>query len=336
MKRKKAILPKRLLEFKESGIIDSKTYHLLKEFYENYTLAIPTDRASEEKLSEIVETFFDMVVRQIQTPYPFDCYHQRETTPYPYYQFGGDLMRLLVDKERSNLKGSENLKQVESQLARGENAIFLANHQTEADPQAISILLEEKHPDLAEKIFYVAGERVLKDPLAAPFSMGCNLICIYSKKHIANPPEKRLEKQQHNRLAMQKLEELLREGGLCLYIAPSGGRDRPDENGKVDVAPFDAQSIEMLVLLSQKAKRPTHFYPLALSTYALLPPPHIVEKEIGETREVNYTPIHAWFGDEIEMESTPKLSVLEKKQQRRERAEAVWSKVCDMYRELQS
>jgi glycerol-3-phosphate O-acyltransferase len=34
---------------------------------------------------------------------------------------------------------------------------------------------------------------VITDPLAIPFSMGCDLICIYSKKYIDVIPEKREE-----------------------------------------------------------------------------------------------------------------------------------------------
>ena len=43
------------------------------------------------------------------------------------------------------------LKTIVDSLEKGENAIFLANHQTEADPQAISILLEDTFPHLPKK-----------------------------------------------------------------------------------------------------------------------------------------------------------------------------------------
>lgn len=313
----------------ESGAIDERTAFYLKGFYENFKAATPNQDVEADQI-----TFIDMVVDQYQNPYPFSCYHTKLSTPFNYAEFGVNLMRHLVDVQNSKLHGKDNLNRIDQQFRRGDNVILLSNHQTEADPQAITILLEKEFPELGNAITYVAGERVLKDPLAAPFSMGCNLLCIYSKKHIANPPEKRVEKQEHNRKAMQRLEQLMREGGLCLYIAPSGGRDRPDENGKVDVAEFDAQSIEMLCLLAQKANVPTHFYPLALNTYRLLPPPNTLGKEIGEERKVSYTPIRAYFGEEIEMKSLPSLTVGEKKQQRKERAEAVWGKVKELYNQI--
>ena len=50
-------------------------------------------------------------------------------------------------------------------------------------------MLEKEHPRLAEEMIFVAGHRVISDPLAVPLSIGRNLICIYSKKHIENPPE---------------------------------------------------------------------------------------------------------------------------------------------------
>ena len=71
--------------------------------------------------------------------------------------------------------------------------IFLANHQIEADPQAISLLLDDLYPNFAENMIFVAGERVITDPFAIPFSMGRNLLCIYSKRYIDHPPEKKLK-----------------------------------------------------------------------------------------------------------------------------------------------
>ncbi len=45
---------------------------------------------------------------------------------------------------------------------------------------------------------------------------------------------------------MHELVRQLAAGGLCVYIAPSGGRDRINEAGEVPVAPFDKDSIELL------------------------------------------------------------------------------------------
>ena len=129
------------------------------------------------------------------------------------------------------------------------------------------ILLDEKYSEIAKKMIFVAGERVIKDPLAIPFSMGCDLLCIYSKKHINNIPKLKEEKLLHNRKTMQVMRDLLSEGGQIIYVAPSGGRDRPNNKKEIEIAPFDSQSIEMFYLISKRAKKKTHFFPLTLSTY---------------------------------------------------------------------
>ena len=52
--------------------------------------------------------------------------------------------------------------------------IILSNHQTECDPQVLSILLEREDKSLgklAESIIFVAGHKVTNDPVAIPFSM---------------------------------------------------------------------------------------------------------------------------------------------------------------------
>ncbi len=86
----------------------------------------------------------------------------------------------------------------------------------------------------------------------------------------------------HNQRTMKKMKELLEEGGRIIYVALSGGRDRPDEYGNVQVAEFDAQSLEMFRLMAKQSHKPCHFYPLALATFDILPPPPVVEKELGK------------------------------------------------------
>ena len=53
---------------------------------------------------------------------------------------------------------------------------------------------------------FVAGDRVQTDAIAVPFSMGRDLLCIYSKKHIENPPELKGEKSKHNRNVMKQMQ----------------------------------------------------------------------------------------------------------------------------------
>jgi len=86
------------------------------------------------------------------------------------------------------------LKEAFEKAASGENVVFLAN-QNEADPQVVSAMLEKSgFTDEAEKLIYAAGHKVTTDPLAIPFSMGRNLLCIHSKRHIMAEPELKAKK----------------------------------------------------------------------------------------------------------------------------------------------
>jgi glycerol-3-phosphate O-acyltransferase len=242
-----------------------------------------------------------------------------------------DFIRPLVILKTSKVLHLQNVDKITQQLAKGENVILLANHQTELDPQAISLLLEKTDPKLAEEMIFVAGHRVINDPLAVPFSKGRNLLCIYSKKYIENIPDLKAERQQHNQRTMSRMGQLLAEGGKCIYVAPSGGRDRRDFHGVVQVAPFDAQSIELFSLVAQRAGKPTHFYPLALATYHLLPPPDSIKQKLGESRYTQATSIHLAFGSEVDMDNFPGAENLDKKQKREARAKFIWDQVCQDY-----
>lgn len=63
-------------------------------------------------------------------------------------------------------------------------------------------------------------------------------------------------------------------------MAPSGGRDRPDPaTGKFVVSPYDPKSVEVFRLMAAKARgrektgAVTHFFPFAMWTNKLVPPP---------------------------------------------------------------
>jgi glycerol-3-phosphate O-acyltransferase len=237
-----------------------------------------------------------------------------------------------VEENKSTILGLEFVDKIVKQLKAKENVVLLSNHQTETDPQAIAILLQKTHPELAEEIIYVAGERVVTDPPAIPFSMGTNLLCIYSKRYIDYPLEQKAQKLLHNKNTMELMSRLLQEGGKIIYVAPSGGRDRRDAQGNVFPAPFDPNSIEMFYLMAKKAKTPTHFYPLALDTYELLPPPETIQVELGEQRIAKRTPIHLAFGPEFDMEHI--LDGETKEARRKARADAIWQTVYDLYRRI--
>lgn len=315
----------------EEGVLKKKYIQLLKGFYLSYLKSAPSSHHQKET-EALFLYFLDELEKQKDKPFQFELYHQKIRRPFDFYQFGLTFLKPLVDRKSSYLLGEENLQQIEKQLKQKQNVILFANHQTESDPLILSILLEEKFAYIGEKIIYVAGERVIADPLAIPFSMGCDLLCIYSKKYIAHPPEKKREKQLHNQKTMQTMASLLSSGGRIIYVAPSGGRDRIDQNGNLMPAPFDPQSIELFYLMSQKSKRPTHFYPLALYTYHIMPPPKTIQIEMGEERTTSFAPIRAFFEKEFDMASFDQI--LNRPEKRKKRAEAIYNIVKQAYQRL--
>lgn len=324
-----------LLEQSEKeGKIPPKFAKILRGFYQSYGEAVEKNGQPREQFEGVLASFLKEALRSFEHPHPFESYHERVRSPFDYYQLGLDLVRPLVVFEHSKVLGVENLNRIEAQLKQGDNVILLANHQTEPDPQAISLLLEKTHPKIAEELILVAGQRVLTDPLAIPFSLGRNLLCIYSKKYINTPPENKEEKQLHNQRTLKKMGELLQEGGKCIYVAPSGGRDRRNAQGIVEVALLDPASIELFGLIAKSASTPTHFYPLALATYDLFPPPNGIEKDLGEKREARCTPIHLAFGKEIDLLHFPGSAGLSKKELRQARADYIWNEINRDYQNL--
>jgi glycerol-3-phosphate O-acyltransferase len=295
-------------------------------FVEGYRAAAADAGLSVDEIERLLCTLVDRLAEQLDAPFRFEPYHQQIREPFDHYRFGLDFLRPLVDAGASTVVGLERLDRIAGQLASGENVLFMANHQTEGDPQAIGLLLEPTHPAIGQHLIFIAGERVLQDPLAVPFSMGCNLLCIYSKRYLDRPPG-RTARQQHNRRTLERMVELLDGGGRCIYVAPSGGRDRPSAQGDVEVAPFDPQSVEMLHLTTLRSSRRTHVYPMALATYAILPPPETVQAELGETRHVRRAGIHLAVADEFDMERFPGSELTDRQARREARALALWEQV---------
>ncbi len=314
-------------------ILSNKYYNILRNFFFCYEKAIER-KALDSNYISLFCIFLDLVIKEITHPYKFQPYHKKIRSPFDYYRFGIDFLRPLVNEKKSSTHGLENVKKMVELLEKNENVIMLANHQIESDPQAISLLLEKSYPQFVEKIIFVAGERVISDPLAIPLSMGCDLLCIYSKKHISEDPKLKINQQLHNRKTMDLMRQLLSEGGKVIYVAPSGGRDRPNKNGIIEIAPFDYQSLEMFYLMAKRAKRPTHFFPLALATHDLLPPPKDIEKEMGEVRTTQHAAIHLSFGKEIDMENFPGSNVTNKIEIRKNRANYIWNLVNIDYQKI--
>ena len=280
-----------------AGATPEKFAHIVKGFINEYGSTYMESNESPEQYQYFVSSLLKFVLEAIDDPYMFESYHQAIREPFDYYKWGNDFMRPLVDMSRSRMVGEENLRKLIKYKEEGHNIIVLANHQTEVDPQAISILLEEAGMgDIAEEMIFIAGHKVTNDPVAIPFSMGRNLICIHSKKHIKNPPEEFPRKQAQNMESMKSLGDLLSEGGKIIWLAPSGGRDRPDESGKFVVAPFDVKSLDMFKLMAMQSNNPMHFFPMAMYTNKLVPPPDAAATaELGETRSAKRGPVSIFW-----------------------------------------
>lgn len=324
---------KRVLEAQKEGALTDKVTAALLLFFRSYVKAA-RETISEEEIHAWFNTLFK-ILKQLHHALPtFEPYHAAVRAPFDYYKFGNDFVKHLVDHSKSTIVGHDHLREIQILLKKGHNVVFLANHQIEADPQALSVLLDGHYPGFAEKMIFVAGERVITDPVAIPFSLGRNLLCIYSKRYIDHPPEMKGEKQTHNKRVMELMSLLLKEGGKAIYVAPSGGRDRRNKKGVVEVAPFDPGSIELFYLMSQKSGTPTHFYPMSLVTYDILPPPETIQIEMGEMRHAGRGPIHLAIGPELDMEKFPGSDSSDKKERRIARANYIWNQVNNNYIKL--
>jgi glycerol-3-phosphate O-acyltransferase len=239
---------------------------------------------------------------QMGEKYEFPSYHTAVKEPFNYYDLCRDYFGKLIHFKNSRVRWPERWDAIVDQLAKGENVVLLANHQSEADAAFIPLLTEISHPGLGDRIIYVAGDRVVDDTLAKPFSMGRNLLCVYSKKHINNVPALRSIKMRKNIATIKEMERLMKEGGNIIWIAPSGGRDRPGEDGVLLPDPWDPDSVELLRKVSSKAgAKPTHFYPLAMATAKILPPPAKLEKSIGEVRSVDFCGVGLSLAEEVDV-----------------------------------
>ncbi|MBA2369108.1 MAG: 1-acyl-sn-glycerol-3-phosphate acyltransferase [Candidatus Protochlamydia sp.] len=322
--------PLGLSKYVREGLLKHSSEKMLTDFYHSY-LRETRFSCKPEAAESMFQLLIRLIVEQIKAPYQFQIFHQCIRQPFDYYQFGLDFIRPLIDFPASEVIGRHFIDKLLKQLKNGENVIFLANHQTEPDPQIISLLLEEIDPIFPSQMIFVAGHRVISDPVAIPMSMGRNLLCIYSKKHIGHPIEQKAEKISHNQRTMKTMGELLKDGGRCIYVAPSGGRDRQNADKIIEVAPFDPQSLELFSLMAQHSGKPTHFYPLSLRTYELMPPPRHIEREVGEKRIAKFTPVHLAFGEEIDMDVFPGSEGVDKKTKRYIRAEYIWNTVRKNY-----
>jgi len=320
----------------EEGDLPESVFGNFQSLYTSYRSSMIHSGFNMDEYDHLFYSLLDLIIKQLREPCTFEHFHKRIEKPYDYHRFGKEFIRPLVDEKRSFIHHADNVEKMEAQVRAGENVILFANHQTEVDPQLMCLILEKSHPEFASEVIFVAGDRVVTDLLAIPFSLGCNLLCIYSKRHVDNPPELKAEKLQHNQRTMKQMKELLIQGGKCIYMAPSGGRDRPNQDGEVVVAPFDPQSIEMFRLMAKQAKTPTHFYPLSLVTFDILLPPQTIGTELGETRLAKREGALFAFGDEIDMDTFPGSDITDRHAKRSARAMYIWNLVKSQYNLLKS
>ncbi|RLN18986.1 hypothetical protein C2845_PM02G18780 [Panicum miliaceum] len=286
----------------EEGNLPADVASNLEELYYNYKNAVlrtGDPNAYEIMLSNMM-ALFDRVLLDVQNPFTFPPYHKAIREPFDYYMFGQNYIRPLVDFRNSYVGNISLFHDMEEKLCQGHNVVLMSNHQTEADPAIIALLLEKSNPWICENIVYVAGDRVVTDPLCKPFSMGRNLICVYSKKHMNDYPELMEMKRKSNTRSLKEMALLLRGGSQLIWIAPSGGRDRPDPStGEWYPAPFDSSSVDNMRRLLEHAGVPGHIYPLSLLCYEVMPPPQQVEKEIGEQRVISFHGVGLSVTEEI-------------------------------------
>ncbi|XP_021969874.1 glycerol-3-phosphate acyltransferase, chloroplastic isoform X1 [Helianthus annuus] len=244
---------------------------------------------AEEIVLSNMSVALDRILLDVKEPFEFSPYHEAIREPFNYYMFVQNYIRPLINFRESYVGNVSLFHEMEEQLKKGENVILISNHQTEADPVIISLLLETTSPHISETAIYVAGDRVVTDPLCKPFSMGRNLLCVYSKKHMNDVPELAEMKRRANTRSLKEMALLLRGGSKLIWIAASGGRDRPDPiTNQWSPAPFDASAVDNMRRLVEHAGVPGHIYPLSLLCYDIMPPPPQVEIEIGERRVISF------------------------------------------------
>ncbi len=328
----------KLNQLHNDGIITTSLYEIILELFESYNKAISNYELTQEKKNEIFLELLESIEEDIRNPFVFATFHKKVLFPKDYSKFGRKFLFPLLDLKNSFVIHSEKLKEISNLIAQNYNVIFLANHQTEIDPQLIDIAFGDMlgFSHLSQNMIFVAGDRVITDPLSRPFSMGCDLLCIYSKRHINHPIEKKEEKLRHNQKTMRLMKNLLSKGGCCIYVAPSGGRDRRNKEGLLLPSPFDPDSIEMFRIISKASQKPTFFYPMALQTFDLLPPPEIIEVDLGEIRKIYRSSINFSIGNAIDLEKIcTENSTFDKLAQREIRANFVYNVVLSLYQEIE-
>ncbi|MFS7926949.1 putative glycerol-3-phosphate 1-O-acyltransferase [Helianthus anomalus] len=322
----------------EAGRLPKSIAQAMEELYQNYKTAVlqSGNPHAEDIVLSNMRVAFERMFFDVKEPFEFLPYHEAIREPFNYYMFGQDYIRPLINFRESYIGNVSLFSAMEEQLKQGENVILISNHQSEADPAVIALLLETTNPYISENIIYVAGDRVITDPLCKPFSMGRNLLCVYSKKHMNDVPELADMKRRANTRSLKEMALLLRGGSKIIWIAPSGGRDRPDPiTNQWFPAPFDATSLDNMRRLVDHAGVVGHIYPLAILCHDIMPPPPQVEKEIGEKRLISFHGTGISVAPKINFR-TATASCGSPEEAKEAYSQALYDSVCDQYNVLQS
>eukprot|EP00443_Scrippsiella_acuminata_P127307 CAMPEP_0115601694 /NCGR_PEP_ID=MMETSP0272-20121206/15535_1 /TAXON_ID=71861 /ORGANISM="Scrippsiella trochoidea, Strain CCMP3099" /LENGTH=369 /DNA_ID=CAMNT_0003037175 /DNA_START=222 /DNA_END=1331 /DNA_ORIENTATION=+ len=254
-----------------SGGTASKTMkRMLPSYVKSHVIARTEPEAFRDFMNTTLKLFFDSI--SAEEPYNFSPYHQAVRGPeVDHYLWGNNFFRSMVKYRSSRVEGLEHIESIRSSLEAGDNVVLFANHQTEADPQVLSLLLElYGHEDLAARTIFIAGHKVTTDPIAIPFSMGRNLLTIFSKKYLDTyTPEEREAKSARNRETVAEMQRLFNEGGHIFWVAPWR----------------------------------THFFPLAMWSHQLVPPPEGTQAAVGEARSTKRAPIGIELGPELDLKA---------------------------------
>ncbi|KAG5067751.1 hypothetical protein JHK85_000128 [Glycine max] len=245
----------------EAGSLPANVAAGMEEVYNNYKSAViqSGDPKSKEIVLSNMIALLDRIFLDVTDPFVFQPHHKAKREPFDYYVFGQNYIRPLVDFKNSYVGNMPLFIEMEEKLKQGHNIILMSNHQTEADPAIIALLLETRLPYIAENM------HMLDDPALVEMKRNANI------------------------RALKEMAMLLRSGSQIVWIAPSGGRDRPDPHtGEWAPAPFDTSSVDNMRRLVEHSGPPGHVYPLAILCHDIMPPPLKVEKEIGEKRIISF------------------------------------------------
>lgn len=320
----------------EAGKVPAALAKESVEFQQSYKAALmksPRAPDADKEASEVMAAITERVLVQFKDPYTFPSKHMKIQQPFDYYAMLQRFSGNLINFDASYVGHAERILDMKQAIARGENVLLLANHQSEADPGVWAWMTNELAPSLASDIFYVAGDRVVLDSLAKPFSMGRNLICVHSKRHQEDDPALKAAKMATNQKSVRELRALFKEGGAIVWVAPSGGRDRKDASGEYAPAAFDAAAVVLLRRMMDASDKPGHAYPMAMASAEICPPPARVEKALGEQREVNFHGVGISIGEELNTKEM--VDGIEGKNEQNEAYTAkVFDKVKDLYAPL--